>query len=286
MREAPFTPNEASRQVALRSYHILDTVPEEDYDEIVRLASKVCGVPMSLVSLVDQNRQWFKAKVGLDARETPRKLAFCAHAILNPNETLVVEDALKDERFAENPLVTNDPKIRFYAGSPLVTSKGHTLGTLCVIDRKPRQLDTQQIDVLNALAKNVVNLIEKHRASVEAKKRKRCLGLMEDVSAVGYWEIDMSDNNLQWSDGLFRIYGLGPDVFQPSKQSMMGFYHPEDLPRVEQVLDEAVDKKQSFSFDARIIKLDGEVKKVRSKGDCDVDEAGNLRAVFGVFSEK
>lgn len=142
-------------------------MPEDSYDEIVDLASIICDVPIALVSLVDSERQWFKSKKGLDAGETHRNLAFCAHAILNPKEPLILEDATKDTRFADNPLVNDDPNIRFYAGFPLNSSKGHSLGTLCAIDRVPKKLDQSQINSLRALSNNIMHLLELRKAHAQ-----------------------------------------------------------------------------------------------------------------------
>lgn len=161
---APLPPNEQRRLAALDAYRILDTLPESGYDDIARIAAYIYGTPVALVSLVDSDRQWFKARIGIEASETPRAHAFCAHAILGPDQVMVVPDAQADPRFSSNPLVTGEPHIRFYAGAPLVTPSGEAVGTLCVVDRQPRQPDPAQIEVLDALARQVVVQLELRRA--------------------------------------------------------------------------------------------------------------------------
>ena len=169
--------NESERLRALRSYEVLDTLSEREYDQLTAIASQICGCKMSLISLVDEDRQWFKARVGLDVSETARELAFCAHAIHEPRKTLVVPDARLDNRFHDNPLVTGDPHLAFYAGVPLVNEDGLSLGTLCVLDSEPKTLTESQLNALNALAEQVMALLELRRSKMALE---RTLGNLEE----------------------------------------------------------------------------------------------------------
>ena len=162
----PVPDNEADRISVLHGMAVLDTPPETDFDDIVRIASEICGAPISLVSLVDTKRQWFKAKIGnISASETPREVAFCAHAIMG-RDLMVVPDAMQDARFADNPYVQEKDGIRFYAGAPLITAGGAALGTLCVVDHLPHRLNLDQLRALRALAKQVTELLELRRLVV------------------------------------------------------------------------------------------------------------------------
>ncbi len=152
--------DEQGRLNALSTYALVDTLPEKDYDDITRIAAMICNTPIALVSLVNDTKQFFKSHQGLDVSETPREIAFCTHAIQKPSQLMMVPDARNDHRFMDNPLVTGDPHIVFYAGMPLVTPDGYALGTLCVIDNKPHALNLQQQEALQSLSRQVMNLFE------------------------------------------------------------------------------------------------------------------------------
>ncbi len=160
--KAPLPENEAARLEALRRYEVLDTDPDELLDALTRLAAYICGTPIAVISLVDSDRQWFKSRMGMMAEETARDISFCQYAILQPGP-FIVRDALSDERFRTSPLVTSDPYIRFCAGSPLITDEGLKIGTLCVIDRVPKDLDPEQIAALRILSHLVMTQIDQRR---------------------------------------------------------------------------------------------------------------------------
>jgi len=161
--------NEEARVIALDKYAILDTDPEQFFDDLTLLASHVCNTPIALISLVDEDRQWFKSRVGLNASETSRDIAFCSTAILQ-TDVFVIPDALADERFRDNPLVVSDPHIRFYAGAPLINEDGYALGTLCVVDRAPRELAPEQKEALKALSRLVLAQLEFRRNLILLKE--------------------------------------------------------------------------------------------------------------------
>lgn len=194
----PLPPNEARRLEALRRHRLLDTAPEQEFDDFARLAALICETPIALVTLVDAERQWFKARFGLDSVETPREHAFCSYTILG-EEPLLVPDATKDERFSRNPLVTSEPHIRFYLGAPLLDHEGFALGSLCVIDRKPRELAEEQREGLKSLARLFTGRLELRRQSIEMAAVLQslkalqgllpicchCKGIRDDA---GYWQ--------------------------------------------------------------------------------------------------
>lgn len=165
----PIPKNEIRRLKVLWQYEVLDTVPEEVFDDLTNLAAYICEAPIALISLVDEDRQWFKARTGVTLKETAREISFCTHAIVKEG-VFVVPDATKDARFKNNPLVTGPQKIRFYAGAPLITPDGHALGTLCVLDKNPRTLRPQQQQALSVLARHVVSQLELRRHARELQQ--------------------------------------------------------------------------------------------------------------------
>lgn len=170
--KVPIPRDEPERLAELRAYRILDTPPETAFDQITALAAQICDAPIALLSLVDADRQWFKSKVGSLPAQTPREVAFCAHAIMG-RDLFLVRDAVKDQRFAHNPLVTARPGIRFYAGMPLASPRDHALGALCVMDRVPRALTAQQARALRALGRLTMALLNSRRRIAELENRLR-----------------------------------------------------------------------------------------------------------------
>ena len=194
---APSITNEEERLRALAEYRILGTRPEQCYDDITKIASLTCGTPISLMSLVDVDRQWFKSKCGLETQETSRDVSFCAHAIASP-EPLIVKDALLDERFKSNPLVVADPKIRLYAGFPLQTPNDQRIGTLCVIDRKPGYLSDKQHQIMEALSRQVVSLLELRKRSIRLLDALTHMHNMDGILTTCSYCKEGRDSNGEW----------------------------------------------------------------------------------------
>jgi GAF domain-containing protein len=225
---APLPENEAQRLAALREYHILDTAAEQAYDDLTTLAAYLCDAPIAMISLVDESRQWFKSKLGLNEQETPRDVAFCAHAILQA-EPLIVRDALKDVRFAYSALVTRSPHIRFYAGFPLASQEGFALGTLCAIDRKPRRLSAGQKRAMQALTRQVMALLELRRVSARMAEALEHVKTLHGLLPICAWCKRIRDDQGYWSQveayfhthaGADFTHGICPDCLEKHRPKM------------------------------------------------------------------
>lgn len=234
--------NEEKRLQELKDYKILDTESEEALDEFVEIASCICDTPVSLISLVDDSRQWFKASKGLAIKETHRKLSFCQYTIDNPKEVLVVNDSLRDSRFSKNPLVTDGPKIRFYAGAPLETPEGNVLGTICVIDNRPRKISKRKKAALKLLAGKVMDYLNTRKILLEQKKHVReteekLKKLTDQVSGVIYQFRITKEGHMSFDFLSKGISDLNPSLnkkmINKNPQLVYEVIHHEDLPRVK-----------------------------------------------------
>ncbi len=205
----PVPENEERRLDSLRKYQILDTPPQQIYDDFLAIASAIFGCPIAQLSFVDSDRQWFKARIGIEQQETPRDIAFCAHAIVKPEEVMIVKDASEDPRFKDNPLVTSHPHVRFYAGAPLVTPDGDAVGTVCVLDREPRDVTPEQQEALRVLSRQIVDVLELRRGVAELEY----LVLQQDARVEELEEarrgLEDSERNLRTQSMTDHLTGIG-----------------------------------------------------------------------------
>lgn len=256
MIDSPVPVNEKERLKALDDYEILDTLSEHEFDRITELAAIICNVPISLVSLVDEKRQWFKSVLGLDVKETSRDISFCRYAIMD-NELMEIADATKDLRFQNNILVTGQPGIRFYAGYPLVDPQGHALGTLCVIDRQTRELTKSQKRAMQLLAEEVIVLIVEHRQRHQLRSFEKLFTLSNDLVFVG------------GQDGFFKKVNpafqriLGWDEQHLLNTSTLEFIHPDDIERTLFQLEKLSQGEPTVNFLQRFKNVSGKYRTIQ-----------------------
>ncbi len=279
------TSDEARRIDALRQYDVFDTPPEQALDDLTALAAHICEAPIALISLVGEDRQWFKAKVGLEMAETPRDISFCGHA-LHQRDLFIVRDATQDERFADNPMVTGEPGVRFYAGAPLVNGDDAPLGTLCVIDRVPRTLTQAQQQALRVLARQVMTHLDLRRDTRRlAASESRFLLLAENITDV-FWIASPDLQKMYYiSPGYQRIWGRSPEDLYVNPHQWAEAILPEDRDRVLTVFATLMQSQPSVSIEYRIARPDGSVRWVNDRGFQVRDAAGLLIRLTGIVAD-
>lgn len=290
MKKPLIPQNESERLKELDSYNIIGELESDDYDFLTQMAAQICDTQISLISLVTDEKQWFLSHHGLKERETPKELAFCAHAINDPANLFIVEDATKDERFYDNPLVTDYPRVIFYAGMPLVTEKGYPLGTLCVIDNKPKKLSNLQTDSLKLLANQVIKLLELRKKTFLIKEQNEELiktnilfNQSQKINNIGAWELDLATADIFWTDEVYQIHEV-PNDFTFDKTKAIEFYHPDYRPIIIDALEKAIETAGTFDVECRFITAKNNFKWVRSSGKAWV-ENGKTTKVIGTFQD-
>lgn len=277
-KHLPIPGNESERLQALYKYNILDSFSEEEFDRLTKLASIICGVPIALISLIDKDRQWFKSNIGLDGTETPRDVSFCQYAIMG-NTVMEVEDATKDKRFTNNPFVTDDPNIRFYAGHPLIDPDGYALGTLCVIDRETKKLSKEQQEALSLLAEEVVSQIVARQKNVEKNKLENLFNLSIDLICVA------------GMDGYFKKVNpafttiLGWSMEELLSRPVFDFIHPDDVEATRAELAKLGMGEKTIGFEPRFRTTDGRYLLIRWMANPDIN-TGDIYIIGRYDSER
>jgi diguanylate cyclase (GGDEF)-like protein/PAS domain S-box-containing protein len=278
MQTAPTPGNEQERLRALYAAEILDTPAEEDFDGVARLAAAICEVPIARVSLVDADRQWFKACVGDDTSQTPRDISFCGHAIME-SDLFIVEDAREDERFADNPQVLGDERVRFYAGAPLITSDGQALGSLCVIDHEPRQLTEAQEDALRTLGRQVVGQLELRQREAEMRISERRFRTLTHSAPVGIFETDENGACTFINEYLSELIGRTSDEVRGD--AWIESIYLKDRERVYTAWMQAVADEGEFTLEYRFQRPDGTTAWVQGSAVAVRESSGEVTGYLG-----
>jgi len=279
----PIPSNEATRLAALQELQILDTVSTRDFNSLVRLARDLLQVPICAISLVDQHRQWFKAIEGLDCKETSRDIAFCAHTICAA-VPLIVHDAMKDDRFRGNVLVRDSPKIRFYAGIPLQLSDGIRLGSLCVMDTKPRTMTKMELERLQHLSEMAIALLRNHARSIQTSQQAKIIEEQEqrllknnkllesacELGKLGAWERDIATGQLSWSEGMFSLHEMSEGTERHVAEHLNLYPEPERT-RLTALMAAADRAKRPFRFEGRMSTTKGKLRCVRLVSEVELD---------------
>ena len=260
--------DEQERIQDLWDYEILGSYPDSELDELTQIASAICDTPIALVSLIDGERQWFKAKKGLDINGSPQKDAFCLHALHNPKEVLVVEDPLNDERFRENPFVQGQPHIRFYAGAPLETPKGNVIGTLCIIDSKPRTISENQKNALKLLAKKVMDYLNNRKLLIEQNEKIESSSLrlkkLADQAPGIIYQFEMApDGEMSFpfiSKGVPEMFpGISDKLIKDHPEIVFSFIHPDDIAFVQESIRQSSEELTNLDVEYRVVLRDSSI---------------------------
>lgn len=283
--------NEAKRLQSLYQLNVLDSGAEAAFDALTKLATMICGVPMSVISLIDADRQWFKSRQGISDSQTSREVSFCAHAILQPDQLLYVPDATADSRFADNPQVTAENGIRFYAGVPLVLEEDLALGSLCVVDTEKRQLTQDQLKALQLLAQQAIELLKarklaldnQHKSTLLQHSEQRYRSMLENLPGVVF----RCRNDEQWSmlfisDQVEQLTGYRADDFTGgSTISFNQIIYIDDRPKLQQLVHKALQQRQGYDVEYRILTRSGQLKWLQELGRGIYDKDGNLQYLDG-----
>ena len=290
---------ETGRISELRKYNILDTLTEKDYEDITHLASIICDAPIALISFVDEERQWFKSHRGIEMKEGARAHSFCAHAIHRPEEVMIVTDSREDERFQHNPYVTGEPNIVFYAGIPLVSENGFGLGTVCILDTKPRALSTDQLTALTMLSSQVMKLLEirktnVHLESVKAELETRNIELLNtakrlelalQAGKLGTYILDIASGKMESSALCRQAFDVASDQ-KFDLPELFALLLPEDLDGMQQSLSQALENPDhNYDTEFRIRTAAGDVRWIHASGVAVYDEHGKAVTITGVTSD-
>lgn len=287
MYTAPIPADDAGRVATLHSYDILDTPPEPGYEDVTALATHIFSAPYSTVTFVDTDRQWFKSEIGFGRNETNRSGNFCACAILQP-ETMVVQDTLLDARFADNLFVKSWPKIRFYAGAPIVAPNGHVLGTVCIFDIKPQQPGPAQIAALEALARQVMSLLQQRQtikqleeAIDEARMTTERLRMSQRTGRMASWEWEFATGRFIWNEGSEWTYGRPPS--EMTKMDVIYSYlHEDDRAKVQEDLKPALEGWGIYRSEFRVIWPDGSLHWLEGFGRATLSPEGKPVGIVGI----
>lgn len=285
MKKAPIPVNDKARVAELHSYKILDSAQDDIFDEFAKIASFICQTPIALISFIDNDKQWFKGKFGIEGEEVsaPRDISFCAHTI-NSDEVMVVENALEDEKFRDNPYVVDGMELRFYAGAPIISPDGFKIGSLCIVDRKAKKISEIQKEMLKSLSKQVMSYVELNLNNIKLENVQKQFEEVQSISSAGYWELDLATGKTIWSKEIYHIYNLPPNT-PMNKIDGLSYYAEHDQARLGRMIEDSIKNKAPFSGEFDFIDAKGTKKTVRSKGYPVLDGEGNPIQLIGTFQD-